>query len=113
MATLDDLQIEHHFGGGIYAKETRMPAGIVLAQHRHKHDHLSVLASGSVMVEVEGVRRVLRAPATIVIEAHRHHLVRALTDSVWFCIWPNEADTDQQRIEPPAGDMRAMAEGMR
>jgi len=112
MTTLDALDIEHHFGGGMYAKRTLIRAGITLAQHRHKHDHLSILASGSVVLEVEGAQRVLRAPAELTIEAHKHHLVRALTDSVWYCIWPDEYDTDQARIEEPAGDMQAMAEAM-
>lgn len=112
MNTLDDLDIEHHFGGGIFAKRTLIRAGVVLAQHRHKHDHVSILASGSVVLEVEGIQRVLRAPAEITIEAHKHHLVRALTDSVWYCIWPDEFDTDQERIEAPAGDMQAMADAL-
>jgi len=45
--------IEHHFSAGVYAKETRIPAGNVLVQHKHKHDHLSILASGSIELKVD------------------------------------------------------------
>ena len=113
MNDIDSLDIEHYTGGGMYAKLTHMRAGVVLAQHRHKHDHMSLLASGSVVLEIDGVQRVLRAPACVIVEAHKHHLVRALTDSVWFCLWPDEFSSDLERIETPAGDMQAMAEGMR
>lgn len=111
--TLDDIDIEHHFGGGVYVKLTHIPAGVVLAQHRHTHDHMSLLASGSVVLEVEGLQTVLRAPACLTLEAHKHHVVRALTDTTWACIWASEIETDAQRIEMPAGDMREMAEGLR
>ena len=43
-------KIEHHFGGGVYAKETIIPAGVMLQQHAHTYDHLSILASGKASV---------------------------------------------------------------
>ena len=39
--TLDDLKITHHFGGGVYVKQTFVPANTVLEQHKHTFDHLS------------------------------------------------------------------------
>ena len=42
-----DPEVRHHFGGGVYAKETFIPADKWLVQHTHKFDHLSVLAQGS------------------------------------------------------------------
>lgn len=108
---LDSLDIVHHMHGGMYAKETRMHAGMVLAQHRHTHDHMSILASGAVMLDLEGQQSVLRAPACVNIPAHKHHLIRALTDSVWFCIWPDQVD-DDERIEAPADDMQARADAL-
>ena len=78
--------LAHHFAGGVYAKETRIPAGMVLVQHLHLHDHLSLLASGSVELEVDGARSTHVAPACLKIEAGKYHGVKALTDSVWYCI---------------------------
>tara|TARA_R110000868_G_C10488000_1_gene729948 strand:+ start:72 stop:413 length:342 start_codon:yes stop_codon:yes gene_type:complete len=90
--------IEHHFGAGVYAKETRIPAGHVLVQHKHKHDHLSILASGSIELMVDDARSIIHAPACLTIEADKHHGVKSLTDVVWYCIHATEC-TDADEID--------------
>lgn len=82
--------IEHHFSSGVYAKESRIPAGYVLVQHKHEHDHLSILASGSVELLVDDVKSVVHAPACLTIEAGKHHGVKSLTDVVWYCVHATE-----------------------
>ena len=82
--------IQHHFSAGVYAKETHIPAGHVLVQHAHKHDHLSILASGSIELLVDGVKSVVTAPACLTIAAGKHHGVKSLTDVVWYCIHATE-----------------------
>lgn len=49
------LAISHAFGGGMYIKQCELPVGFTFAQHRHNFDHLSILASGKAIVEVDGV----------------------------------------------------------
>ena len=90
--------IHHHFSSGVYAKETRIPAGYVLVQHAHKHDHLSILASGSVEMVVDGVRSVIEAPACLTIAAGKHHGVKSLTDVVWYCVHATDC-TDEDNID--------------
>jgi len=90
--------IEHHFSSGVYAKESRIPAGYVLVQHKHEHDHLSILASGSVELMVDGKTSVLHAPACLTIEAGKHHGVRSLTDVVWYCIHATNC-TDEHEVD--------------
>ena len=90
--------IHHHFGAGVYAKETRIPAGQVLVQHKHKFDHLSILASGSIELMVDGERSVVHAPACLTISAGKHHGVKSLTDVVWYCIHATEC-TDEDEID--------------
>jgi quercetin dioxygenase-like cupin family protein len=90
--------IEHYFSSGIYAKESRIPAGHVLVQHSHKHDHLSILASGSVEIVVDGKTSVINAPACFTIEANKHHGVKTLTDAVWYCIHATDC-TDENEID--------------
>jgi len=88
--------INHHFSSGVYAKETRIPAGQVLVQHAHKYDHLSILAQGSVEVMVDGNKEILHAPACLTIEANKHHGVKSLTDVVWYCVHATDcADKDE------------------
>jgi len=101
--------ITHFFSSGVYAKETRIPAGHVLVQHAHKHDHLSILAQGSVEVLVDGEKQVLHAPACVTIEANRHHGVKSLTDAIWYCVHAtacvDEDEIDEVLIAP--GDITA------
>jgi quercetin dioxygenase-like cupin family protein len=99
--------INHFFSSGVYAKETRIPAGQVLVQHAHKYDHLSILAQGSVEVLVDGKKKILHAPACLTIEANKHHGVKSLTDVIWYCIHAtscaDEDEIDEVLIAP--GDM--------
>src|ERR1700732_5331112 len=91
---ISDLGIKHHFGGGVYIKETHIPKGYVLVQHKHHYDHQSILASGSAVMN--GVTYV--APVVLKIEAGTHHGVKALTDCVWYCIHATKED-DPEKID--------------
>ena len=104
--------IEHHFGAGVYAKETRIPAGQILVQHKHKFDHLSILASGSVELMVNGERKIINAPACLTIEANKHHGVKSLTDVVWYCVHATACtDTDEiDEVLIVAGDQTQVRE---
>ena len=93
-----DPKIVHHFGGGVYAKETFIPAGKWLVQHTHKFDHLSVLAKGSIELIVDGESSTIHAPACLTIAAGKHHGVKSLTDVVWYCIHATEC-TDENDID--------------
>ena len=90
--------INHHFSAGVYAKETLIPAGRVLVQHKHKFSHLSILASGSIELMVDGERKIIHAPACLTIEANKHHGVKSLTDVVWYCIHATDC-TDMNEID--------------
>jgi len=92
------VAIQHHFGGGVYAKETHIPAGVVLTQHRHQFDHLSVLASGTAIVEVDGQLRTLAGPTCIVIEAGKVHSVTAVTPVTWYCVHATDC-TDPDKVD--------------
>jgi quercetin dioxygenase-like cupin family protein len=88
--------IEHHFSAGVYAKEVCIPAGQVLVQHKHKFDHLSILASGLIELMVGDKRTTIDAPACLTIKANEHHGVKAITDVVWYCIHATDCtDIDQ------------------
>lgn len=99
-----DSNIKHHFGSGVYAKETHIPAGYWLVQHAHKFDHLSILASGSIELIVDDVKSIVHAPACINICANKHHGVKSLTDVVWYCVHAtdctDEAEIDEVLIVP-------------
>lgn len=92
------VEIAHHFGGGAYAKETLIPAGVELSQHKHPFDHLSILAAGDALVKCDGVAIHYQAPACITIEAKKAHSVLALTNVVWYCVHATEC-TDPAKID--------------
>lgn len=114
----EGLDIAHFFGGHAYVKESRVRAGMALAQHMHTYDHLSYLVQGTVVVEVDGEREILTAPRCFTIHAGKHHGIRAVTDTVWLCIHGTEetdpAKVDMTLIDPASSDaqMLRIAEGL-
>jgi quercetin dioxygenase-like cupin family protein len=93
------MEVRHAFGGGVYAKATSFEAGEILVQHKHKFDHLSILAVGNVWFFVEGEEnRVVKAPAELLIKAGKHHSIQAMTDGLWYCIHQTDC-TDADAID--------------
>ena len=92
------VEVAHHFGAGTYAKETHIPAGCVLTQHIHPHDHLSILANGVAGVEAGGMSFSYTAPACLTIRAGVVHSVKAVSDVIWYCIHATD-DTDPQTVD--------------
>ena len=92
------IGVAHHFVGGLYAKETHIPAGEVVCQHIHPFDHLSALMSGTADVECEGVVTRHHAPELMTIEAGKTHSVRAITDVIWLCLHATD-ETDPERVD--------------
>lgn len=80
------MTIKHHFLNKLYLREAKLPAGQPIKIHRHKFDHISVLAEGTVRVVVDGKTTVLEAPAYLLIPAGKVHGVLALTDVLWYCV---------------------------
>ena len=91
-------EIIHHFGGGVYSKETRIPAGFILVQHKHTFDHLSIVGSGIVQVTVGDKTDTVVAPACLTIKAGSEHRVHAVTDTVWYCIHATDC-TDPDKVD--------------
>jgi mannose-6-phosphate isomerase-like protein (cupin superfamily) len=92
------LGIHHHFADGVYAKEMRIPAGHWVTKHLHDYDHISILAQGVVVVEVDGESMFYKAPACITIPKNCNHKISAHTDSVWYCIHATD-ETDPGKVD--------------
>jgi hypothetical protein len=89
---------EHFFSQGLYAKKMIIPAGTQIPTHQHVYDHLSILAQGTVRVTTGVVTQEYRAPAMIEIKKELVHTIRAIEDSVWFCVHATE-ETDIDKID--------------
>ena len=93
-----DLGIVHHFSDGVYARQMALPKDHFAVTHAHEYDHLSILASGRVIVEIDGNSEEFAAPACINISAGKHHRIVALEDSVWFCVHATD-ETDVDKLD--------------
>lgn len=93
-----DLGTQHHFSSGVYAKQMMLPKGYFALSHAHTYDHLSILASGAVVIKTDNKEEYYEAPACITIEKNTHHSITALEDAVWFCIHATE-ETDAEKID--------------
>ena len=91
-------EIVHHFADHLYAKETHINVGEHLLQHVHKFSHLSVLAKGKVVVSTDEGTQIVEGPACLEIKAGIHHGVKALTDTVWYCIHATD-EKDVSKID--------------
>jgi quercetin dioxygenase-like cupin family protein len=64
-------------------------AGDSFGGHKHHFDHVSLLTSGTVEVEVDGhPPKQFTAPTFIIIKKEHEHKFTALTDDVvWYCVF--------------------------
>lgn len=95
--------IAHHFAGqddakGVYAKEIHIPARMTMVSHKHEYDHISILASGTVQLQINGLTNMRTGPCAIVIRKGEEHSLYAITDAVWFCVHPTE-ETDVLKVD--------------
>ena len=92
MNNATDPRIQHHFAGGVYAKEITLDSTTdAMNQHEHAFDHLSILTQGQVEIIIEGVGTLHTAPAVLTIPAgQRHMIIPRQTPVKWFCIHATE-----------------------
>ena len=93
---------KHYICGGVYAKEWQGKKGTAIQQHTHNYDHLSYLAYGKVLVEVEGKASFEAVgPTGLLIKKGLAHKVTAIEDCLWLCI---HAIPEDLRSETDAED---------
>lgn len=93
-----DINTNHHFDSGVYAREMHLPKGWQAESHKHTFDHMSILASGKVRVIADQKETTHIAPCVLSIKAGVVHQILAIQDSVWFCIHATE-ETDMPTLE--------------
>jgi len=93
-----DLGTQHHFSSGVYAKQMMMPKGYFALSHAHENDHLSILASGEVIVKTDAKAIKYTAPACITVHKGVNHSITALQDAVWFCIHATD-ETNPDKVD--------------
>lgn len=87
---------------GVWAKQMHfLKAGDVMYGHKHIHNHMTLLAKGSVSVEVEGEVSTFVAPHIIFITKGEEHSLTALEeDTVAYCIHANREFETGNIVDP-------------
>ena len=93
-----DVPITHRFVPGLYIREMRLTAGMILTSMQHLTEHAFVLSDGMVMVTSETEGSVTyEAPFTGVTMAGTRRAMYAVTDVVWSTFHVTE-ETDVEKI---------------
>lgn len=101
MRELPQVEIEtiHHFAPGVYAREIRIPAGVLLTGMIHRTEHLSIISKGRMTVVSANAEKIeIEAPYTLLSKPGAKRAIYAHTDSVWTCIHPT-TETDLDKLE--------------
>lgn len=81
---------EMGYFGNVWVRKQYYPTKDTVHEgHKHHHDHVTMLATGRVRVEVEGYEPTeFVAPTFFVVKAEHHHKITALEDeTVAFCVF--------------------------
>lgn len=93
------LETIHHFAPGVYARELRIPAGVLLTGKIHRTEHLNIVSQGRITVFTEdGGRKEIVAPCTLISKPGTKRVGYAHEDTVWICIHPTD-ETDLVALE--------------
>lgn len=90
--------LRHHFGGGVYVRELRLPGGVVATGKMHRHESMNILVSGTVRITTdEGVREI-EGYGVFSSRPMTKKAVYAVTDCIILNVHPTDK-TDLNDIE--------------
>lgn len=93
-----DLDVHHHFGGGVYARELLIPKDTVLTGKMHTHEHLNIMLSGDITVSTDTGTKRINKPCVIVSKPGTKRAGYTHEDTVWITIHATE-ETNLETIE--------------
>lgn len=93
-----EMPTVHHFAPGMYARELRIPAGMVLTGKTHRHAHLNFLLEGDITVWIDGGMRRVQAPQVFVSQPGTKRVGFSHTDTRWVTVHATQ-ETDLEKIE--------------
>jgi hypothetical protein len=107
-ATLQGPEIQISCLSNVYVRRMAFPqAGIVEVGHRHPYSHASLVASGSISVQVydDNTKELLepvtyKAPAMVMIEKYAAHQITSLEDGTVVCCIHALRDETETIIDP-------------
>src|SRR5574337_147087 len=89
---VDDLQITNYINGGVYAREMKAPAGIVITGKIHEHDHINILSEGEISVMTDDGMKRVKAPYTFESKSGIRRIGYTHSDITWTSIHSVKTD---------------------
>jgi len=92
-----DCPTQHHFGPGIYIRESFMPAGTYVMGHAHKCEHMNVMLKGKMAVIVNGEAKVIEGPCIFIGQPGRK-FAYIIEDTIFQNIYAT-TETNIEKLE--------------
>jgi hypothetical protein len=93
-----EVPVVHHFAPGVYLREAIMPAGALVIGHKHKHEGINIVLSGSALVKIDGKIQTVKAPCIIKSAAGTRKIAYVIEEMRWLNIHPTE-ETNLEQLE--------------
>lgn len=103
-----DIPVVNHFLPGMYAREMRIPAGVMLTGKIHRHAHMNVLSEGEITVWTEEGMKRLKAPYRFESKPGTKRIGLAHTDVVWTTFhftWETDLDRIEAEVIEPSDNL--------
>lgn len=96
---IENMAAVAHFGKILCIRFEMPKIGESISQHAHLKDHLSILASGSVSVQINNdPPTTYVSPHIIYVPAYREHKITSLSDdTVWYCIFSTDMLDEEEK----------------
>ncbi|MGE5623009.1 MAG: hypothetical protein ACM3WS_07640 [Bacillota bacterium] len=99
-----ELQTDHYFADGMYARVVARPAGTVIVGKVHRKEHFYIVTKGSVQVTSDEGVKTLTAGSVLVSKPGTKRAVVALEDSICMTVHRTDktdlSEIEEQLIEP-------------
>lgn len=92
-----ECPVTHHFGPGIYIREVRIPAGVLVIGHSHRDQSLNIMLAGKMALLADGEISIVEAPFMKVTLPGRK-VGYAIEDTVWQNVYAT-TETDLAKLE--------------
>lgn len=93
-----ECPLNHHFCGGVYARQITMPADTFVIGKRHKTSHFNIILKGKAHVLIDGVVSLIEAPCILNSEENIRKILYIIEDMTWVTIHATQ-ETDISKLE--------------
>lgn len=95
LATMEQLDLppKHHFAPGMYGRELAIPADSVVVGKIHRHQHITILLSGTATINTDKGMETITGPHTWISQEGAKRALYTHTDCVFFTCHLNASDT--------------------